>query len=73
MTDPFTPGVRNLGAEDADSQDAGRPQDPAGQTPEERSFLTQPELDANTDTSRDNHQTPRGNDAVRDVNDNLGQ
>ena len=33
---------------------------------------TQADLDARADTSRDNHQTPRGNDAVRDTADNLG-
>jgi hypothetical protein len=33
--------------------------------------LSQAELDALADTSRDNHQTPRGNDAVRDTDDNL--
>ena len=33
---------------------------------------TQADLDARFDTTRDNHQTPRGNDAVRDTADNLG-
>lgn len=33
---------------------------------------TQLNLNARADASRDNHQTPRGNDAVRDTADNLG-
>lgn len=36
-----------------------------------RTTMTQDQLDARADMSRDNHQTPRGNDAVRDTDDNL--
>ena len=35
-------------------------------------YDSQGDLDARADTTRDNHQTPRGNDAVRDTADNLG-
>lgn len=73
MADPFTPDTPHLGSEDSDARDGGRRQDPAGKTPEDRSFQTQQELDVQADASRDNHQTPRGNDAVRDTDDNLGQ
>jgi hypothetical protein len=82
MADPFTPDTPNLGSGEADSRDAGRRQDSTGAKPEDRSFreqegagggLSQQELDAQADTSRDKHQTPRGNDAVRDTDDNLGQ
>lgn len=50
---------RRFGGDDSQDQGGG--------------YASQQELDAQADTSRDNHQTPRGNDAVRDTDDNLGQ
>jgi hypothetical protein len=57
---------------DADA-DAGRRFGGADDEGQGGGYASQQELNAQSDASRDNHQTPRGNDAVRDTDDNLGQ
>jgi hypothetical protein len=62
------------GSDEADADaDAARRLGEAGGQQQGREHESQQELDANTDTSRDDRQNPLGQNAGADTADNLGQ